>query len=849
MKRSTVVRWSTFLATCFGVWGVLSIGSSADSSSLQEGQLAPRTYVAQRADEVEDVAETERLKQVARDSVEAIWEDDPDQEMQVQTDVIELFDDVEASIIADPPPATADPVLSSSTTSTTDPSVLTTVPSRPNPVVMSGLVYLDVDGDGQFAPDAEVPRPDRGIERITVTVTSADDEQSVVTGAGGLWSVELPSGDYVVKVDVADTDLPRGFAILAEAGPAQLAECPSSGEECATEAFGFAPNLLPIADISTRISQTHAVAGDAATALVATAADDVVRAALGLPLHLIAIETAVTSRINEQFGLGIQPDGLQGVRARARTSPPLVIYDDGSERDQVAMDAAGEIVATVIQANRRIDRAETERVQAARAEEVDPWMESYTDGQEIVTQNQVLTQLDIDAIEATNSIVNDVEQEGGLLGVIAVLLGVLGLYLSTFRPEFWSRPRMVALLGILLVLAAASVRLTVIIEPSTSWYVLPAVAFGFMTAVLFDSRIAVLMALALSVIAAVGTQDVGVSVYAVLATMAPIPFVSSVSSRGAFRNAVIFSSLTAAVAAFATSWFFHAGPNDTPYDFLGVAFPIPLGVIGTSVMWAFGVSVIASLVGLAALQFFESAFDITTSLSLLDLTDRNHEALQLLQEKAFGTFNHSLMVGTLSHAAARAINANALLARAMAYYHDLGKTENPTYFIENQFGIPNPHDLLTPQESAEIIRRHVSDGIALARQHKIPTDVVTGIVSHHGEGIMRYFYEKAKRDNGGDVDPADFRHIGHKPKTAESAIVMMADSLEAACRAVFQTEEPSPAAIEKVVDQVVNEKLDDGQLDDSPLTLADLSKIRSAFLESLVGHYHQRIAYPNFPGS
>jgi putative nucleotidyltransferase with HDIG domain len=397
---------------------------------------------------------------------------------------------------------------------------------------------------------------------------------------------------------------------------------------------------------------------------------------------------------------------------------------------------------------------------------------------------------------------------------------------------------MVALFGILIVLAAGAVRGTVIVQPSTSWYILPAVAFGFVTAVLFDSRIAVLMALSMGVLAAVGTRDIGVSVYAVLATMSPIPFVSSVSSRGSFRSAVVFSSMSASVAAAATSWFFHFGPTDDV-----------LNVVGLSAAWAFGISIVASLVGLAALQFFESAFDITTTLSLLDLTDRNHEGLQLLQEKAFGTFNHSLMVGTLAHAAARSIDANALLARAMAYYHDLGKTENPTYFIENQFGMTNPHDLITPRESAEIIRAHVTDGVALAKAYKIPTDVATGIVSHHGDGVMRFFYEKAKAQGDGDVDPADFRHVGHKPKTAESAIVMLADSLEAACRAVFQTEDPLPEAIEKVVDRVVDEKIDDGQLSESPLTLSDIRKIRGAFLESLVGHYHQRIAYPNFPGS
>lgn len=848
MKRSTLVRWATFLATCFGVWGVLSIGSGAESTALEVGDIADRQYEAQRAEEVLDTVETERLKQEARDSVEPILEDNQETETAVQESVTDLFDDLEASAIAPPPEEATDPTLPSSTTTTTDPQASTTSSTIPaDPVVLTGTVFLDIDGDGIFAPDAEVPRPDRGVERVSVTITSAGGEETVMTGPGGTWSFETSPGDYVVKVDADDSDLPEGFAVAAP-GPAELVSCTTGGEECATQSVGFAPNLVPIEEAASQISATHQLPNDASATLAAIAADDVIRAALGLPIHLTTVEQEVISRISQEFFQGIEAADVASVRLRARNNPPGIFYIDGTGIDQEASDAAGEVVATLILHNRQIDEQRTQEEQDLRAEAVPDVLQSYTAGQVIVDQGEPLTQLHIDAINQTNSIVTEVEQEGGLLAVVAVLVAMLGLYLATFRPEFWSRPRMVSLLGILFVLAAAAVRGTVIMEPNSSWYVLPAVAFGFMAAVLFDSRIAVLMALAVGVLTAVGARDVGVAVYAVLATMAPIPFISAVSSRGAFRNAVVFSSLTAAVAAAATSWFFHAGPNDAPAEFLGLTIPIPLEMIGTSALWAFGVSIVASLVGLAALQFFESAFDITTSLSLLDLTDRNHEALQLLQEKAFGTFNHSLMVGTLSHAAARAIDANALLARAMAYYHDLGKTENPTYFIENQFGIPNPHDALTPKESAEIIRRHVTSGVALAREYKIPSDVTTGIVSHHGEGIMRYFYEKAKANNG-DVDPADFRHVGHKPRTAESAIVMLADSLEAACRAVFQNEEPLPETIEKVVDRVVNEKLDDGQLNESPLTLGDLTRIREAFLESLVGHYHQRIAYPNFPGS
>jgi hypothetical protein len=575
--------------------------------------------------------------------------------------------------------------------------------------------------------------------------------------------------------------------------------------------------------------------------LAAAARDDVIRAALGEANHLDqVIRTATLQRVNELFGLRVTPEDLPDISARHRSNPPFVFYNDAvpPAQDTEASDAAGEVVASFLQPNYLIDENQTDLARDAAANKVDDITVFYIADQVIVDEGEQLTQLHIDAIGKTSSGTPAGQDQGGLAAVIAVLIGMLGLYLARFRAEFWSRPRMVALLGILIVLGAGAVRATTFIADHTSWYVLPAVAFGFMTAVLFDARIAVLMALAIGVLTAVGTGDIGITVYAILATLAPIPFVSSVSSRGAFRNAVVFSALTAAVVAAATSWFFHLGPEASPVE-----------VIGLSVAWAFGVSAMASLIGLAGLQFFESAFDITTTLGLLDLTDRNHKGLQLLQEKAFGTFNHSLMVGTLADAAARAIGANALLAMAMAYYHDLGKTENPTYYIENQFGIPNPHDLLTPEESADMIRRHVTDGVALARQFKIPSEVATGIVSHHGDGIMRFFYEKARSQRGDAVDPDDFRHIGHKPKTAESAIVMLADSLEAACRAVFQTEEPTPEAIEKVVNRVIDEKLDDGQLQESPLTQFEMTQVRKAFFESLVGHYHQRIAYPNFPGT
>ncbi len=836
--RPTIVRTALFLATVVATWGVLSIGSAASQPEFEVGMPAPQDFEAARSSPVVDDVATEQAQQAARGSVEPIKETNPEIEASVQASINQVFDDVEVLVVADAPTRTPTPPLDLpevTTTTVAEGDGSTTTTEALLPAIISGRAFLDVNGDAMFNPDAEGDRIDQGLAGVTIQILTDDGPTQVRTDSNGIWTFELETGAAVVSVNATDPVIPEGWIVAAEE-LSQLVEC-AADAICAAVDIDYVPNLRPLTDVQAALAAKYVLPEETLSYLAMTGSDDVVRGPLGEPLHLPVVRGAALDRVLQEFGRRIEPGQLQEAQASVRSSPPFVFHTD-TNQDVAGGEAAGEIVASFLQANFLIDQDRTRTAQEAAAAGVDDVVVNFVAGQTIVEQGEIMTDLDVAAINETSILTPTEQVSAALLAVIAVLVALLGLYLARFRPEFWARPRMVALLGILILLAGGAVRGTVVIQEATSWYVLPAVAFGFVTAILFDQRIAVLMALSVGVLAAVGTLDVGITVYAALAALAPIPFVSSVSTRGAFRNAVVLSSLVAAGIAAATSWFFHVGPND-----------ILLETVGVSVAWAFGVSVVASLVGLAALQFFESAFDITTTLSLLDLTDRNHKALQLLQEEAFGTFNHSLMVGTLADAAARDIGANPLLARAMAYYHDLGKTENPTYFIENQFGIPNPHDLLDPGESAEIIRSHVTAGVALARQFKIPTDVTQGIVSHHGDGVMRFFYEKAREHDGEEVDVDDYRHIGHKPRTAETAILMVADSLEAACRAVFQIEEPTPDAIEKVVGRVMDEKLEDGQLSESPLTLGELTKIRAAFLESLVGHYHQRIAYPNFPGN
>lgn len=834
MNRLNLVRISIFAFTTVAAWAILSFGSSG-ITGLEEGDLASRTYRARSDATIEHVAQTEAQRQARMDAVEEQYRPEPNAEEDAIAELQLLVSAVRQGVAANAPaPTLVEPeVIEEGETTTTEGSEESASTTVPTNVQATGNVFIDIDGDGGQSES------DRGLQAIEVRLYDEGGRQlmSVETQADGTWSAQVPDTVFYASVNGTDPDFPTGFTLLGESSLTQM-EC--SGDTCAAPPVGYIPAVRSldeqVADLATAFP---GIGGEVLRTLAGFATMDVVRTATGGESQLDLISAAAQTRLIDEFKEQITGN-LTEKRRDIALSPPPVIIDGDLNND--ARNAAAALVIAVIRPNYVFDPTATEDAREAAAAEVEPVLVNIRQLEVIVNEGTRLDQYHIDAIRATGAASGRPGQEGGLLAVIAVLVGALGFYLARFRPEFWTRPRMAALLGLLVVLAAGAVRLTVGLQESiqdvSAWYALPGVVFGLMAAVLFDSRIAALMSIALAVLAATATRDPGVATYAMLSTMVPVGFVSSLSSRGSYRKAVLASSVAVAGIAAAVAWFFHTNPDLEPWTTLAQA-----------AGWALGVSMLTALLGLAALQFFETAFDITTSLTLLELTDRNHEALLLLQEKAFGTFNHSLMVGTLADAAARAVGADPLLARAAAYYHDLGKTENPSFFIENQFGAANPHDDLDPRQSVEVIRRHVTDGVTLARKFKIPSEVAEAIVTHHGDGIMRYFYEKARRLQGEDIDPNDFRHVGHKPRSAETAIVMLADSLEAACRAVFAEEEPTPQAIEKVVARVVDEKVNDGQLSECSLTLGQLNRARVAFLDSLVGHYHQRIPYPNFPAA
>jgi len=244
------------------------------------------------------------------------------------------------------------------------------------------------------------------------------------------------------------------------------------------------------------------------------------------------------------------------------------------------------------------------------------------------------------------------------------------------------------------------------------------------------------------------------------------------------------------------------------------------------------------------LPLLESAFHVMSDMTLMEYMDPNHELLKRLSFEAPGTYQHTLMVCNITESAAVSIKANGLFCRVASLYHDIGKMVTPHFFTENQEGEMNVHQLLTPLESAQTIMAHVSEGVAMARKAGLPEQFIDIIKQHHGTQLVYFFYRKALDQVNGDkslVDESQFRYSGPKPRTKESAIIMIADSFEAASRSLEEINEKSLGIL---IDQIVREKADDGQLDDCLLTFEELSIVKKTMVQTLVAGLHTRIKYP-----
>jgi len=279
---------------------------------------------------------------------------------------------------------------------------------------------------------------------------------------------------------------------------------------------------------------------------------------------------------------------------------------------------------------------------------------------------------------------------------------------------------------------------------------------------------------------------------------------------------------------------------------IGLTLNRPFGEIAETAGWGTVNAVVSVMVSMQLLLPLAEEFTgIDTYPRLLEWSDLNRPLMRQLSSEAPGTFQHTLALATLAEEAANAIGANGLLARVGAYYHDIGKLKKPEYFVENQQKGRNPHDMLKPSTSASIIRNHVKEGLELAAEHRLPKSVRAFITEHHGTAAISYFLEKAKERDGPPSNLNEYAYPGPLPQSAETAIVMLADGVEAATRVL---NDPTPQKIRDVIDHIAKMRIDQGQLRQAPLTLQQLDKIKEQFARVLIGVYHGRIEYPAASG-
>ncbi|MCY0900764.1 MAG: HDIG domain-containing protein [Firmicutes bacterium] len=267
------------------------------------------------------------------------------------------------------------------------------------------------------------------------------------------------------------------------------------------------------------------------------------------------------------------------------------------------------------------------------------------------------------------------------------------------------------------------------------------------------------------------------------------------------------------------------------------------GVFGYQLLYGIVGGLLSAILTIGLLPYLEAVFGVITHMGLLELANPNNPLLRKLLLEAPGTYHHSLIVGNLAESAAEVIGADALVCRVGSYYHDVGKMKRPLFFIENQLGGENPHDRVAPNLSYLIVTAHVSDGLEMLREHKLPEPVRAICAEHHGTTVLWYFYNKAlEEDKHGAVTQDQFRYPGPKPQSKESAIVMMCDAVEASVRSISK---PTPPRIEAMIRKIIKDRLQDGQLDQCDITLRDLDRMVEAFMRTLQGIYHERIEYPD----
>lgn len=529
------------------------------------------------------------------------------------------------------------------------------------------------------------------------------------------------------------------------------------------------------------------------------------------------------SVLKEIYGKGVTADGL----TEAKASGLGYLQELAWSSDLKTM--AGVILSAAVEPNLIVDEAAVEAAKEEKRAEVDEVL--IRKNQKIVDEGEIITQEIYDKLVALN-LVSETGLEGSLMPMLGslvitgMLFAALYLFFRWGKGNILLKPNEIRMLFTIYMMMVLLIR---ILANLTIFTIVPVGLFAMLVSLLVGRRMALWLNALFCIIGCfIFNGDVQFLMYALISGTFAALIIQKTDKRSHLIPAALGMAAVDFVTTISLGFFFGEGYSAELLLQSGIG-----AVTG----------LLSMIVAVGSLPFWENMFEANTPLRLMELTNPNNELLRKLMIEAPGTYHHSLIMANLAETAVYDIGGNTALARAGAYYHDVGKLRYPQFFAENQSG-RNPHDELPPEKSAKIITGHTKGGLELAERYKLPPVVRDMIVEHHGNSLVKFFYFKALKLYGAEnVNEADYRYQGRIPSSRESAVVMLADTVEAAVRSMLghgKTMEEAEAAVKNLM----KDKLDDGQLNNSGLTLNELETIRLAFLKVFHGMYHERVSYP-----
>ncbi|GAA4078932.1 HDIG domain-containing metalloprotein [Amphibacillus indicireducens] len=537
----------------------------------------------------------------------------------------------------------------------------------------------------------------------------------------------------------------------------------------------------------------------------------------------------LTTTLNEIFNEGIKQEELSDAKAQLAQRFQFSTLNDELKESLLQV---GEFALVE---NSFFSLEETLEAESQAITNVDPAM--IRAGEVIVREGQTITNEIYDKLDLVGLLNSDrnLFPVIGLVVLVLMLISLIGYGLITYIDKRYLQFNYLFTLIVISVVMIGMMKAISLFSTDTNKYFLlmPIAASSILLKILFRERLAIVFAIVYSIVGTIifneqipGSLNLEVGIYFLAAQLCSIATLVAIKDRVAVFKTVSIAGIVNVLAIL--SFVFLS------YD------SYQLSEILLFIVFAYVSALISGIVAIGALPFFESVLKLLSDTKLLTLANPNHPLLRRILTEAPGTYHHSVMVANLSEAACEAIGGNGLLARVASYYHDLGKIKKPHYFIENQMGMENPHNFLEPTQSADIIINHPYDGAKILQDHKLPIEIINIAKEHHGTSLLKYFYYKEKETNE-EVEEERFRYPGPLPQSKESAIVSLCDPIEAAVRSL---EQPTKEKIDKLIDSIIKDRLQDGQLNDSHLTFKELTKIKQTISETLTGIYHSRIQYP-----